>query len=77
MSSVVLLPKRHLPPRYKEITPKELKVLIDIKKDFQLIDVREPYEYEISNIDGELIPLSIVADDLDKIAKDKPVIPSL
>lgn len=58
----------------KEITVKELKELQDQGADFQLIDVREPYEYEIANISGELIPLGTVLDHADKISKDKPVI---
>jgi len=42
----------------KEVTVEELKALIDNQEDFQLIDVREPYEYEISNLGGILIPLN-------------------
>ena len=42
--------------------------------DFQLIDVREDFEYETSNLGGELIPLAGIMIESDKIAKDKPVI---
>src|SRR6185369_2396065 len=42
-----------------EITPLELKVKMDEKQDFVLIDVREPNEYDIARIPGStLIPLS-------------------
>jgi rhodanese-related sulfurtransferase len=58
----------------QEITVQELKKRIDSKEDFQLIDVREPFEYEMSNIGGELIPLATVLNNTDKIQKDKPVI---
>lgn len=58
----------------KEITPKELYKL-QVKGDpFQLIDVREPYEYDIVNIGAELIPLAAVAEQADKFSKDMPVI---
>lgn len=57
-----------------EITVQELKSKIDNKEDFQLIDVREAFEYDISNINGELIPMGTVPFNLDKIATDKPVI---
>jgi adenylyltransferase/sulfurtransferase len=58
----------------KEITPKELYEL-QVKGDrFQLIDVREPYEYDIVNIGAELIPLATVAGQADKFSKDIPVI---
>ena len=58
----------------KEITVQELKEKIDNNEDFQLIDVREPFEYEMSNLDGENIPLGGILIEADKIATDKPVI---
>jgi rhodanese-related sulfurtransferase len=58
----------------KEITVQELKQKIDQNEDFQLIDVREPFEYEVSNLGGELIPLAGITIESGKIAKDKPVI---
>lgn len=58
----------------KEITVLELKEKIDNNEDFQIIDVREPFEYEVSNIGGENIPLAGVLIEADKISKDKPVI---
>ena len=58
----------------KAITVQELKEKIDNNEDFQLIDVREPFEYEMSNINGENIPLANVVLEASKISKDKPVI---
>jgi len=58
----------------KEITVEELKQKMDAKEDFQLIDVREAFEYETSNLDGVNIPLANVLLEKDKIAKDKPVV---
>lgn len=58
----------------KEITVRELKQLIDDKKDFQLIDVREQHEYDEANINGELIPMGDVLSNVDKISKDKQVV---
>ncbi|WP_407427633.1 rhodanese-like domain-containing protein [Arcticibacter sp.] len=58
----------------KEITVEELKKMIDNAEDFQLIDVREPFEYEVSHLNGENIPLSGIIIESDKIATDKPVI---
>jgi adenylyltransferase/sulfurtransferase len=41
-----------------EITPADLKELMDAGKDFVLIDVRNPHEYDICSIPGaQLIPL--------------------
>ncbi len=58
----------------KEVTVQELKKLIDSHADFQLIDVREPHEYEICEIGGELIPMSEIPYNVDKISKDKKVV---
>jgi rhodanese-related sulfurtransferase len=58
----------------KEVTVQELKKLIDSKADFQLIDVREPHEYDICNLEGELIPMAEVPYNMDKIATDKQVV---
>ncbi len=58
----------------KEITVQELKEKMDRNEDFQLIDVRESFEYEICNLNGELIPMASVLDEVDRISKDKPVI---
>ena len=57
-----------------EITVQELKEKIDKGEDFQLIDVREDFEYQVSNLGGELIPLGGILIETDKIAKDKEVI---
>jgi adenylyltransferase/sulfurtransferase len=58
----------------KEITVVELKDLQDKGADFQLIDVREPYEYDIANLGGELIPLASILEHADKISREKQVI---
>jgi len=58
----------------KEITVEELKQKIENKEDFQLVDVRETFEYETSNLEGENIPLGGVLIEADKIATDKPVV---
>lgn len=58
----------------KEISVQELKQKIDNKEDFQLIDVRETFEYETSNLEGENIPLGGILIEVDKISRDKPVI---
>ena len=58
----------------KEVTVQELKAMMDAKEDFQLIDVREPYEYENANLGGELIPLNTILSHTDKISKDKKVV---
>lgn len=58
----------------REITVQELKKLKDAGADFQLIDVREPHEYDICDIGGELIPMAEIPGSTDKISRDKQVI---
>lgn len=58
----------------KTKTVTELKAMLDAKQDFQLIDVREEHEFEICNLNGELIPMGEVPDNVEKIFKDKPVV---
>src|ERR1700742_580973 len=57
-----------------EITVQELKDKKEAGEDFQLIDVREDFEYEMSNLGGVLIPLGGILIEADKIDKSKPVV---
>jgi rhodanese-related sulfurtransferase len=58
----------------KEISVQELKEMKDRGDDFQLIDVREDFEYQMSNLEGENIPLGGILIETDKISHDKPVV---
>jgi len=55
----------------EEITVKELKNKMDNKEAFTLIDVREPHEYNMSNIEGALhIPLGELGNELSSFNKN-------
>lgn len=58
----------------KEITAKELYDWQVRGEKFQLIDVREPHEYDIVNIGAELIPLATVSANADHISRDQKVV---
>lgn len=58
----------------KQITAKELKQLVDNNADFQLIDVREQYEYDEANLKGQLIPMGEVLSRVDEIDRNKQVV---
>jgi rhodanese-related sulfurtransferase len=58
----------------KEISVQELKEKLDNGDDFQLIDVREDFEYEMSNLGGLHIPLGGILIETDKIETEKPVV---
>lgn len=58
----------------KDITPSELRAMKEAGKDFQLIDVREPYETEICSLGGENIPMGTIVEHLARLRKDVPVV---
>ena len=59
----------------EEITATELKQRIDAGDDIQIIDVREPNEYEIARIPGtNLIPLAHVTNRMDEINPSKETV---
>ncbi|HET7002201.1 MAG TPA: molybdopterin-synthase adenylyltransferase MoeB [Puia sp.] len=58
----------------KEITAKELYDWQVKGKKFKLIDVREPSEYKIVQIGGELIPLSTISEHAGEIPTDMDVV---
>lgn len=60
--------------KIKEIDALELVEWQTRGVDYQIIDVREPHEYEIVNIGAELIPLGTVADNVDRIDRKKKVV---
>ncbi len=61
-------------PQIPQLTPRDLKQRLDSGEDLFLLDVREPHEREICSIGGELIPKGTVAQNLDKIPRDKEVV---
>jgi sulfur-carrier protein adenylyltransferase/sulfurtransferase len=58
----------------KEITAKELKAKLLRNEPLQIIDVREPIEFQERNIGGTLIPLRQLERNLHMIEKDVPLI---
>jgi adenylyltransferase/sulfurtransferase len=58
-----------------EYTADQLHAILQAgEKKPQLIDVREPYEYDIARLDAELIPLGQLADNLHKIDRNREVV---
>jgi len=58
----------------KEVSVQELEELKESGADFQLIDVREPHEFDICDLGGELIPMGQIANNIEKISRDRRVI---
>src|SRR5580765_335510 len=58
----------------KEITAKELYDWQVQGKKFKLIDVREPLEYQIVQIGGDLIPLGTIVEHSEQIPRDIDVV---
>ena len=53
----------------------ELKRKMDARERFELIDVREAFEYEIARIDGaKLIPLGEIAERANELERERPIV---
>lgn len=58
----------------RELTPQAVAALRDTT-EIQIIDVREPWEYELCHIEGTLhIPLGQIPARLAELASDRPLI---
>ena len=58
----------------KEISPAQVKAMVQSKTDFQIIDVREDSERMEFNLDGISIPFDEVMSRAVAIAQDMPVV---
>jgi sulfur-carrier protein adenylyltransferase/sulfurtransferase len=59
----------------QEITATELKKRMDTGEDVQLIDVRQPDEYDFARIEGaKLIPLGDIAKRMDELDANRETI---
>jgi adenylyltransferase/sulfurtransferase len=56
-----------------QLSVKELKRRIDMGEDVFILDVREPYEYQIAQIGGKLIPQNDVPQRLSEIPRDREI----
>ncbi|MGI9535286.1 MAG: molybdopterin-synthase adenylyltransferase MoeB [Thermodesulfobacteriota bacterium] len=67
--------KEREPVNVKEITVEDFREKMNSNGEILLIDVREPHEYEICNIDGsKLIPLGEIKDKADELNPDVEII---
>jgi adenylyltransferase/sulfurtransferase len=58
-----------------EVSPKALKELIDDGREMVVLDVREPFEYEIAHInDAKLIPLAQLAGRVNELDTARPIV---
>jgi rhodanese-related sulfurtransferase len=58
----------------EDITAQELKARLSRDSHIQLVDVREPQEFEICNLGGELIPMGELPKQASRIRRDVPVV---
>jgi adenylyltransferase/sulfurtransferase len=57
-----------------QISVKEFKARRDAGEDVYLLDVREPYEYQIAQIGGTLIPQNDVPNRLAEVPRDREIV---
>ncbi len=57
-----------------EITPRELKSRLDRGDDLYILDVREPHEYQICNLNGHLIPLGELSRRVNELDSSREIV---
>jgi len=57
-----------------QITPTELKQRMDAGDDIFVLDVREPFEYQIANLGGTLIPINEVPQRVGEIDREREIV---
>ncbi|MFM9986748.1 MAG: ThiF family adenylyltransferase [Flavobacteriales bacterium] len=57
-----------------EISVQELKAMMDSQEDYQLIDVREPFEFNETNLGALLIPMNRIPERVNEVSKEKKVV---
>lgn len=57
-----------------QLSVKELKRRVDAGEDLFILDVREPFEYQIANIGGKLIPQNDVPSRMNEIDRNREII---
>jgi rhodanese-related sulfurtransferase len=58
-----------------EITPAEMRERLDRGENFLLVDVREPWEYELCRIEGaKLLPMGSIPQNLQALDVDEDVV---
>jgi len=57
-----------------QLSVKDLKQRLDSGEDVYILDVREPFEYQIANIGGKLIPQNDVPQRLAEIPRDREIV---
>jgi molybdopterin/thiamine biosynthesis adenylyltransferase/rhodanese-related sulfurtransferase len=63
------------PDSIPTMSPHELKRKMDAHEPFELIDVREAFEFEIARIDGaKLIPLGEIAQRANELQRERPIV---
>jgi len=57
-----------------EITPRDLKARLDRGDDLYILDVREPHEYQICNLNGHLIPLGELSRRVNELDSSREIV---
>ena len=61
-------------PSIEEVTVEELLEMQKQNKDVLVLDVREPSEYDVDNMQGKLIPLGQLPDRLDELDREQLIV---
>ncbi len=71
---ILIIYKNIGPSQYTNVSPADVKSWTD-NLDYQIIDVREPFEYKSGHVKNAInIPLGTIDSNLDRIKKDKKIV---
>ncbi len=73
-SNNLMIQEREFMNTIQNTSVQELAALRQANADFFLLDVRNPDEYALCNLDGHLIPLSELPDRLSELNPDQTII---
>lgn len=60
--------------RMFDLTPKQLKDRLDAGEKITILDVREPFEWNIANLGGKLIPLGELSQRVVELNPDEEIV---
>lgn len=62
-------------PDYQNVTPRELKEWLEAGENPELLDVREPWEFEVARIEGSrLIPMNDLPERVSELDPDSEIV---
>lgn len=66
--------RKNMDNHLSEISVQQLKARMEAGEDLLLLDVREPYEFKIANLSGQLVPLGQLHSKFSEIDSSREIV---